>query len=189
MKRFYSIVIASGIVLIGIELSAYASKGSPSAKPSVVASPAPLVSPSPSLPKVLPSLTPLQSKQLSKEFAQALRTELRALEHRHKFELTELRASQAARLKEWQRNANEERRKFFTEHPRGPDRRAYVQDLMARRKAFKTMMKDEEKRRLQEQTVRYQALKNDQLARQKEFDQAIKNKEVPPNRLWPQPGH
>ncbi|HCM40520.1 MAG: hypothetical protein A2070_01710 [Bdellovibrionales bacterium GWC1_52_8] len=140
-------------------------------------------------PRSLPSLTPLQSKQLSKEFVQALRTELKALEHRQRFEFKELRASQSARLKEWQKQQNVERRKYFIENPHGPDRRAYVQDLMRRRKAFIAMMKSEEKQRVQEQLVRAQALKNDQVSRLKEFEEALKKNEVPPNRLWPQPGH
>ena len=60
---------------------------------------------------------------------------------------------------------------------------------MRRRKAFIAMMKSEEKQRVQEQLVRAQALKNDQVSRLKEFEEALKKNEVPPNRLWPQPGH
>ncbi len=147
------------------------------------ATPAGTPSPSPS-PTSTP-LTPAAIKLLGKEFARAQENELKAMDHQNKSAVRELKASQSARQKEWQHREQEARHKFFAEHPKGAERRDYVHDFVERRKVFLQMLADEASQRAHEQEVRYQSLKEDQAARLKEFQEAIKKGEKPQEKLWP----
>ena len=145
-----------------------------------------------SVPSLLPSpaavpekITAADSKLLLKEFQKAQSTELKALEHRHKLELKELKAASSLRQKEWEKREEEARHKFFAEHTRGPDRRGYIKDFMERRKVFQQLLKDEGVNRAHEQDVRLKAMKQDQASRLKEFQTALGRGERPSQSLWP----
>jgi hypothetical protein len=157
---------------------------SPAPEASVVAAPSPGASPSQSA-AAPETITPGVGKRLLREFQAAQSSELKGMKHRHKLELKELKASQAARKKEWEKREKEARHKFFAENRRGPDRRAYITDFIERRRAFFQMLTDERNQRVHEQEVREKALKNDQAQRLKEFKEALARNEAPPTRLWP----
>lgn len=156
--------------------SAGASSPSPSPSPSISASPEPV------------KLTGAEVKSLLREFNRALHAELRALEHRQKFELKDLVSSQKARKYEWEAREREARRLFFAENEKGPARRAYIQDFLERRKTLHKMMKEEKRERTRTHEVRRKALREDQYVRSKEFQEFLNRGERPPERLWPQPG-
>ncbi len=155
----------------------------------------PSVAPSEVVPSSLPDglatpvqITPAEGKKLLHEFTRAQSSELRALEHRQKLEMRELKASQSARQKEWENKERDARHKYFEEHRRGPERRAYIKDFMERRKGLLQAMSEEKTQRAHAQEVRVKSLKEDQSARLKEFQAAIKRGERPPEKLWPSPG-
>lgn len=131
------------------------------------------------------TISPEVAKSLLAEFQHAQSAELKALDHRNKLELKELKASQSARQKEWERHEKEERHKFFADHPRGPDRRAYIKDFLDRRRAFLQSLSDESKQRIQEQDVRLASLRSDQSEHLKEFKSSLAHNQRPPARLWP----
>ncbi len=162
--------------------SASPSATSPSAVPTPVVSFGPSPSPRPLL------ISPAEASKILKEFTRALRSEAKALAHRQKFDLKELKASQAARLREWESSERKARHRFFAENKVPAERRVYVRDFVARRKALLQMMKDERKARERERDSRLSALKQDQASRLKEFQSYLSRGERPPEQLWPAPG-
>jgi hypothetical protein len=189
---------SSGWIAIYLVLLSALSPGvGHSAAPAPSSAPSPVSSPSPgSLPDSLPAgaaavpakISPYERNRLRVEFKRAQANELRALEHRHAFELKDLKASQNVRQKEWEKKETEARHKFFAENSKSPDRRTYVQDFIARRKTFRQILTDERNRRAQEQKVRQSSVKEDQIQRLKDFESHLQKGERPPSHLWPRPG-
>lgn len=150
------------------------------ATPAPVAT-APLGPPSPT-----PTLSPaIDRASLRKEFVQAQKGELAALKHRNSMDLKMLDSAQSAAFKEWWAKEQQKRRKYFADHSEGKDKRAYVQDLNARRKTFLQIQKDERTRRLQEQKSGLDAAQDTQTKNLKGFDDSLKVGQVPPAKLWP----
>jgi len=150
---------------------------------------APSSLPTPSLsPSASPSPNQVNFRTLLKEFVNAQRTEIRAIYHRYKFELQELKASQDARFEDWMKKEKDARHKFCGEHP-GPECGAYVRDFVKRRDAFRKLLKEERFKRKQEQDVHTTSLKQDQASKLKDFKQALDKGASPSPDLWPQPGH
>jgi hypothetical protein len=145
----------------------------------------PAPSPAPAATVGPETIAPAEGKRLLSEFQRAQKSELKALVHRHDLEQKELKASQAARQNEWDRQEKAARHKFFSENPRGPDRRAYIKDFLIRGKTFRQMLKDEKTQRTEEQKARLKAMREDQAQRLKEFKEALGRNERPPARLWP----
>jgi hypothetical protein len=164
------------------------SRSAPAAQPSVAVSSA--VSPSSESPSAVPSpspvatVTPDEAKSLLKEFQQAQNTEIKALEHRQKLELKELKAVHAARFKEWNTKEKDARHKFFAEN-RGRARRDYIVDFTGRRATFLKMLSEELTSRVNENEVRLKSVKQDQADRLKDFQAALSKGERPEQRLWP----
>jgi hypothetical protein len=131
------------------------------------------------------TISPEVGKGMLAEFQRAQGAELKALDHRNKLELKELKTSQAARQKEWEKHEQGARHRFFAEHTRGPDRRAYIKDFLERHRAFQQQIKDEMAQRLKDQEARIAALREDQSARLKEFRESLGRNERPAARLWP----
>lgn len=125
---------------------------------------------------------------ISMEFVRAQKTELKALEHRQRFELKELKASQDARMKEWKKGEDEARHKFFDEHPKGQDRRIYIQDFMQRREALKKLFVEERIQRTHEQESKTSVLRQEQDLKLKDFKKSMEKGEKPVGDLWPKPG-
>jgi len=181
----------AGMVVLGIlffhvpavdDAAASSRVTSPKASPSPNPSPSPVPSPSPT------KLSVLEGRRLLDEFRKAQRTELLAVEHRQKFELKELRASQKARLKEWELREREARHQFFREHSKGAERREYIQDFLNRRKVLVQGMKEELEQRHREHEAKIKELKEGQLTRIKEANAAIAEGTRPSSQLWPQAG-
>jgi hypothetical protein len=173
-----------GLLALGIVTgySAIAESPTPAATPVPTASVAPVEAPA------VAKLTAADAKSLLKEFQRAQSSELKALSHRQKLELRELKAAQKARQKEWERREKEARHKFFAQNHKGPDRRAYIKDFIARRESFIKMISDERSQRSNEQDVRIRSLRQDQGARLREFKEALQKGERPADRLWPGSG-
>jgi len=156
---------------------------------SAMATPPPVPSPNPSPdPSPLATVTPAEGKRLMSEFVKAQRTQLKAADHRQDLELKELSASHKARIKEWDSREKGLRRAFFKEHSTGPERRTYVQDFIKRRKAFRVGIAEERSTKVKDHELRRQQLREDHVAKLKEFEAILKRGERPPERLWPQPG-
>ena len=134
---------------------------------------------------VMPPLTASELKTLPKEFQKAQKTELLSLEHRLKFEIKELKASQAQRQKEWEMKEREARHQFFKDNKEGPKRRAYVKDFLDRRKVLLNLFADERNQRLHEQEVHKKALLEDQKHKSEIFQKSLQNNERPPKEVWP----
>jgi hypothetical protein len=125
---------------------------------------------------------------LLKELQLLQASELKALDHRHKFELKELKASQSVRRKEWETSETEKRKKFIRQGHKGVEIRAYMKDLFERRKTLMSIFDDELAQRAREQDVRRKAIKDDQDSKLKEFKEFLGHGQRPPERLWPAPG-
>ena len=158
-------------------------------------SPLPITSPSPSgavtqVGSTGPSgtVTPTDAVKLLKEFKAAQAAEFKAMDHLQRSELKELKFSQAARRKEWLKKEADSRHKFFLDHAKGPDRRTYVKDYIDRRTALFQILADEYKQRLQEQDVRRKSLKDEQLQKLKDFQEALTAGKRPSDKLWPRLG-
>jgi hypothetical protein len=141
------------------------------------------VSPSPGAP-----LTANDSKTLMNAFVRAQENEVKALRHRNASELSELKAAQKAKQNDWDNKERDARHKFFADHPKGPDRRAYIGDYMNRRKAFVQSLSDEKSQRLQNQDKSIKDLQEDQRQRLDEFKSYLLKGERPPAYLWPPAG-
>ena len=174
MHGFLLVLTGAGLLACSVSAGTL-----PSASPSPSSLPMVTVAPSP-----VP-VSPAEAKSLLKEYTRTLQNQLKAMEHRQKFEVNELKASQSARQKEWELKERDARHKYFAEHPKGPDRRAYVQDFLERRKAFLQILSDERIQRVREQQVRLQSAKEDSDIRLREFQEYLKRGEQPPSRLWP----
>jgi len=123
------------------------------------------------------------------EFGKALGSERKAILHRIAMENKELKASQTARLREWEGREKALHLKFIEDNPsKGKVLREYAAEKLQRRKVFLKFLSDEMKERKKAQAARLEALKVDQAQREKEFDAFLKKNEQPPERLWPQPG-
>lgn len=158
-----------------------------SAVPRSLRSPAPTPVPR-SSPSPLVHLSGIELKTLLKQFKQAQGSELKALAHRHEFEMKELKASKNTRQREWERREKEARHQFFAEHLKGTERRTYISDYLKRYEALKKQFAEEKSQRDLEHKASWAALKQDQDRKFKEFKKYIEAQTVPPADLWPQPG-
>ncbi|MGK5086357.1 hypothetical protein WDW86_02270 [Bdellovibrionota bacterium FG-2] len=150
----------------------------------------PPASPPYCIPSPVPALKPAalsteEIQRLLREFQRAQIAEVRAFEHRQKFELRELKASQAARQREWEKKEREDRHKFFLDHTKGPERRAYITEFLDRRKMFMKILSDERASRGSELDVKLRSLKEEQQDRVREFRDFLDRRERPPVTLWP----
>ncbi len=153
---------------------------SPGASASVSPSPTASASPSP-----LPPPTAAEIRQLRSEFARAQKAELDALKHRQSIDLTELKASQKARRKEWEHQEEAKRHEFFAKNPGGPARRQYMQDYRDRYRAMETILTDEMNRMKGDSSARYNSVKDDEAQKNKEFEEFLGKGLRPPRGLWP----
>jgi hypothetical protein len=135
-----------------------------------------------------PSIVPLDGVRLRTEFIRALQNEVKAMRQRHRGESADLKASQKARRKDFERRERDERRAFFKANPEPARKREYVRDFVLRRKALSRLMVDELKTRRAEHRAAERALTDDQKRRLKEFDEAVNAGQRPDDGLWPQAG-
>lgn len=151
-------------------------------------------------PATLPTMTPtpspegevqqgrLDSKALLREYVRAQRSEIKAIEHRNQFELKELKASQNSRRKEWEAREKQERYKFFESHPKGSERRDYVQDFIRRRDELQKQFAEEKAQKVREQEAVLTEKRKEQASALSEFKKAISQGKSPSPDLWPKAG-
>lgn len=146
-----------------------------------------------SIPAPSPLPSGMASKKMSaaeaavllREYRKSQYTQLKGLEHRQRSESKELKASQAARLKEWEIKEQAARHKFFEQNQEGPKRREYVKDFIERRKSLQSILADEKTKRTHEQEVRYKSTKDEQAQKLIDFKSYLDRGELPPQELWP----
>lgn len=153
----------------------------PSVLPSEAPSGSPLASPSPTESPI----SSAEAKVLLSEFSKALSTQLEALRHRQVLERQEFRAEQKARQSKWDQDERNALHKFFAAHLKGPDRRTYIGNYLARRKIFQQILSDEKARHQREQQAAFNAMVQDQTLRLKEFKADLARQQRPPASLWP----
>lgn len=163
---------------------------SPSGGPE--ASPSPLILPRNPLLAHLPSPGATISKKdgqaLLAELIKAQHTELKALEHRHRLETQELRASQSHFLREWDKTEKEARHKFFAEHPKGAERRPYVKEFRKRGEELRKTQSLERTKKSEDYEAHLKALKKIQAENVKHFKKSIDEGKAPSLDLWPKSG-
>ena len=131
------------------------------------------------------TITPDVGKKMLGEFLRAQSSEFKATKHRQELELKELKVSQTARQKEWEKHEQDARHKFFAENHRGQDRRAYIGDFMRRHRDFLQSLTDERNQKLRDQDARLVSQKKDQTSRLKEFEASLNRNQRPAASLWP----
>jgi hypothetical protein len=181
------------ILAFPVFLYASSQGAAPSAKASKTPTPSPtpaaVISPSPAPSPSLQSLTAnVDTKSLLKEFTRAQSMELKALEHRNKFEWKELKAAQDFRQKEWEKAEKEARHQFFANHQKGPDRRTYIQDFIKRREIFRKHLIEEKTQKTHDHENHIARLKKEQAANLEQFKKLLDKKLIPPADLWPKVG-
>ena len=124
---------------------------------------------------------------LLKDFEQAQKSQLKALQSREKTEAANLKRDQNSRQKAFDAHEKAARKQFFaSEHP-GSEKRAYMKDLLARRSAFRQQLNAERLQQKHDGEERIQALQALQRKNHDEFTEALKSGKRPPDVLWPQP--
>jgi hypothetical protein len=129
-------------------------------------------------------LTEEQKKKLSAEFDQALKVELRALNHQMQAEYKALQSSQRIREREWKAREKKERRDFFKSTDSGPDKTSWMADRKKRYEELKKDFRLELERVNQEQVDRRKRAFEDQKQRREKFDLAVKSGVRPEAQLW-----
>ena len=140
-----------------------------------------VASPTPSQPK---PVTEEQRKKLSAEFDQALKVELRALNHQMQAEYKAVQASQRIREREWKGREKKERRDFFKATDSGPEKTSWMEERKKRYEELKKDFKLELDRVNQDQTERRKRAFEDQKQRREKFDAALKGGVRPDAQLW-----
>jgi hypothetical protein len=133
-------------------------------------------------------LSVIEVKKLHFEFTKAQKTEIKALEHQHKMEIDELKASQRARLREWEQHEKEALKEFTAKKPKGPEMRDYIKDRKERRNALLKLQQDEMDKKRTEHSNSINQIKYDHTNKLKEFMEHLSRKEKPPENLWPAQG-
>ncbi|MBI2712728.1 MAG: hypothetical protein HYX41_07745 [Bdellovibrio sp.] len=134
------------------------------------------------------ALNGVEAGSLMHQFIIAQKSEIKAFDHRKKFELKELKASQDRRLHEFEKTEKEARHKYFETHTKGEERRAYVQEFIKRRDAFRASLVDERTRKNSELETSLKSIKEDQAAKFKQFKTEVQKGDIPAKDLWPKAG-
>lgn len=113
---------------------------------------------------------------------------MKALKHRQSKELKELDRAQDARYKSWKKSETAARRTFFTENPKGTDRRRYIQGVKNRRESLLREMKEERKTKLAGHEEARLTLQDEHRERRKEFESYLAQGKRPPDSVWTKPG-
>ncbi len=170
-----------GLFLLG----SYGALASSAPGPQVQASPSVQASsPAQATPSPAP-VTGEEALSLRREFSRAQVSEFAALKHQQSLEFRELQASQTARRRAFEATERDARRQYFQANPEGPKRRAYVQQLMERRRGLVGILSDEMSRRKKEQASARESLQFDQAQKRKEFQESLSRGVRPSAELWP----
>ena len=130
-------------------------------------------------------LSSFSSSKLVRDFTRAQKAELKNRDLKNKIELKELKVAQETHRKNWEKNEKITRHQFFDEHPKGQDRRAYIQDYLKRKEQLNHDFAEEKKIRVAEQEENMKTLKQTQLTNLQKFNEMVDRGEEPPQDLWP----
>jgi len=122
------------------------------------------------------------------EFTRAQKSQMKALEHRHKLEYQQLKTSHKSKIAEWEAKEKESRHRFFAEHKYGPERRDYIRDFLNRRDLLKKELADEKLQRSKDYDKEAQDLRLDQERKMQEFKKSLEAGRLPARELWPPSG-
>lgn len=178
--------VFSGLLLVVFSTACGGSHASsePAASPSPEVSAGAAVavsSPAPLQPK---PITEAQKKKLASEFDQALKVEIRALNHQMQAEFKAVQSSQRIREREWKAREKRERRDFFKSTDSGPEKTSWMEDRKKRYEELKKDFKLELDRVNQDQTERRKRGFEDQKQRREKFEAALKEGVRPDPQLW-----
>jgi hypothetical protein len=109
-----------------------------------------------------------------KYFLKDQTAEIKAAEHAHKLELQELKSTQAAKWRAFEKDEKTARYQYFETHDRGPDRRAYVKDFIERRQNLKKQMAEQKAFQNSEYEKHLKQLKADQQQKLIQFKESLK---------------
>lgn len=140
--------------------------------------------PPPSPEQVVDSISKDEAIKLRRDFRRKLVQEINELKDLQKRELKDATNDRKSRRKVFEEQEKLARRKFWEEHPHGPDRREYVHGMVERKKAFYAALKEEEKNQKSSFQAKREELEANQRKRRQEFDAAISRNLRPPQSVW-----
>lgn len=179
LKRFLS----SGLCLF-ILLSTLTGCDSEANNPVVEASPATLEERFGMKSSLTSNLDDKTIRQLRQDFKRKLSQELDQLKREEKKIKKDSAAARRTSRRDWNKKEQAARHQYFKENPRGPERRAYVKEFIARRSQFHAQQRDEEVLERRTLETRRQSFEDDQRSRLQQFEEALAGKERPSETLW-----
>jgi hypothetical protein len=172
MLRFAAHVLS---ILLSLQISgvslALADASDPTAQSSLL--------PSPAESGIPEKISKKEVRKIRREFAQLLDHERNTLRSEQSSKRRASKADRRKRKREWDVSEKDARRKFFAENLHGPERRAYVIDLIERRKVFYDELKKEERDERAEFDAEWKALKTAERARLNSVEESLKRSERP----------
>lgn len=125
---------------------------------------------------------------LRREYRNAQMAELKGLEHRQEKELWEYRGVLERRRDEFDHQSRKDKNAYFSKTKDDQSRKKYLQAEKDRRKAYVDGINLQLEQRIKLYDQRVAALKKTHAEHQTEFEKFLEKKDIPPKRLWPQPG-
>lgn len=129
-----------------------------------------------------------EKKKLLKEYKKAFSEEEKAFDHQERSAMKEFSAVQSAKVRTWNAQEKSARHSFFKSTTKGPERRKYIQDYIARKKSFDQSVKDENQVMKSSWKQKRELLKQNQKDRDVQFKASLDQNKRPPAALWPS-GH
>lgn len=175
------------LTLLGSLAPAFSGSGAVRAAESV----APTVSPSPdviSMGQGAADPSPISvtdGNSLLRQFRRDQELELIQLGNDQKAEIRALKSTQKLQLKGWEAEERKARHAFFAKNTKGPDRRAFVKDYLARRASYLDGQAAQRGELVKLHTVQHEQLKQRQLEFLREFQKSLDRGEKPDRSLWP----
>ncbi|MBS1958924.1 MAG: hypothetical protein JST80_05580 [Bdellovibrionales bacterium] len=130
-------------------------------------------------------MTASGKKKLLSEFAKAQSNQEKAAIHTSRSELKELQAAQSQRSRSWRETERKKRKDFFESHASGPDRRAFVQDYLKRKKELDAAQKGDLEDFKKKWAMKLDELRKKQKERAAEFKSKVDQGQAPDASLWP----
>lgn len=129
-----------------------------------------------------------EAKKLLKEFHKAQTSQLKALVHQQQLDLKELKTTLKTEFREVKAKEQAARKKYFEEHSKGPEKREYMKQFIARMKKLESDHAHALEDRKKSQRDAKEALQKEQNAKRLQFETALKGGTIPTDSLWPPKG-
>lgn len=149
------------------------------------ASPSPEASPSATVSDLISTA---EAETFLIEFVKAQTTQLKALQHRNQFELSEFKASQGSKYKDWLAHEKELRKAYFESHKTGAEQREYIKFYRQRLKVYRQEMSAAESHKIHELSQGVENLRAEQAKRLQQVRQLLKQGKRPGAQFWPEAG-